>query len=70
VRPTVRSDDHAMRGRGTKSIGSAAMRKRSAVSCGAEKLSSATHVAMKAKPQTIEVSAPRIMSRRGIGCRA
>jgi hypothetical protein len=60
------SDVQAMRGRLTKRTGRAAIRKRSAVSCGAEKLSSPHLVATKAKPQTTEVSAASIMSRIGI----
>jgi len=56
----------AIGGRFTKRTGRQAMRKRSAVSCAAEKLSSASFVATKASPQTTEVSAARTMSRTGI----
>jgi len=66
VSPIRTRDGKAIDGRLTKKTGRQAMRKRNAVSCAAEKLSSASLVATKAKPQTTEVSAARTMSRTGI----
>jgi hypothetical protein len=53
------SDGQPIGGRFTKRMGRQAMRKRNAVRCAAEKLSSASLVATKASPQTSEVSQAR-----------
>src|SRR5712691_13389052 len=60
----IRAIDHQeMVGRGTTTMGRQASRKRTAVSCGAEKLSSPNFTATNPKPQITEVRAASTMSR-------
>jgi hypothetical protein len=52
-----------MRGRDTRNMGKQAIRNRTVVSWGAEKLSSPNLTATNSRPQITEVSAARTMSR-------
>jgi len=61
VSPISTSDTHGNLGRGTMRMGRLAIKNRSAVSCGAEKLSKPNFVATKARPQIMEVSAAKSM---------
>ena len=67
VRPTGTSADHGRAGRGSSSAGAAAIRKRSATSCGGEKASRPMRVATKATPQmtATRTARPASRARRG-----
>src|SRR5262249_21940433 len=64
VRPIVTSAAQDTGGRGRNAMGSAAITNRSAVSCGGEKLSSATRVATNATPQMTVTSRASARSRQ------
>jgi hypothetical protein len=63
VSPIASSADSRIGGRGRNAAGTAAITKRSAVSCGGEKVSSPIRVATKAAPQTTATSTARATSR-------